>query len=168
VARLLTYLLTLAAGLVFWAGELWLNYLDYAGRSPLDLDERYQRTFLVTRNQLLLAELGFPLIMVIAFLGLLIVKFAARQVRIALGFVLLMSAEFWAWRSFVFDGSMSAIYLRDERHDPTLHLPNDFKAYMIGFIVLFLLIVLLRERPLGQDPDVLNARLQRSLKRWRD
>ena len=165
MARLITYLLTLGASLFFWAGELWLNYLDYTGNSPLNLDERYQRSFLFARNQLLLAELGFPLMMVIAFLALLIVKFAGRQVRLALGFVLLMSTEFWAWRAYVFDGRMATIFLRNENHDPSLQLPNDFQAYFIGFALAFLLVLILREKPLDQDPEQLNAKLDRALRR---
>jgi glucan phosphoethanolaminetransferase (alkaline phosphatase superfamily) len=165
MGRLLTYLFITAASAFFWAGELWLNYLDYTAKSPLDLDERYQRVFLVSRDPLLLAELGLPLLMTVAFIALLVVKFAAKSVRLALGFLLLMSSQFWAWRAFVFDGRMATIFLRNENEDPTLTMPNDFKWYMCAFAAALVVVIFLREYPIGQDQDLLHARLRRSLKK---
>ncbi len=165
MARLVTYILVMVAGLFFWALELYLNYKDYVGNSPFDLDEQYQRVFLFQRNLFLLAELAFPALMCIAFLVLLLVKFAAKPVRWALGFVLLLSTEFWAWRSFFFDGQMADIYLQNKNNDPTLVQPKDFVAYMIGFALLLVIVILLRDRPLHEDQDALHARLLRSLRK---
>ena len=164
MGRLVTYLLVIVGGLAFWISELLLNYNDYVGNSPFALEEQYQVRFLFQRSHLLLAELAFPVLMVISFLTLLIFKFAARQVRLALGFVLLLSTEFWVWRSFFFDGRMATLFLQSEAQDPNLMLPNDFKQYLIGFGLALALVIFLREYPLGQDTDALHARLRRSLR----
>jgi hypothetical protein len=163
MVRLVTYLIVLVGSLGFSVGELLLNYNDYVGNSPTDLTEKYQRVFLFQRNNLLLAEFGFPLLMVVALLLLLIFKFASRSVRIPLAFVLFLSAEFWVWRSFFFKGRMADLYLQSKYEDPFFQQGNLFIAYLVGFMLLFVLVVLVREYPLAEDQDALHERLRRSL-----
>lgn len=165
MARLVTYLLTMFAGLAFWVIELLANYRDYVGHSPFDLQEQYQRTFLFQRSQLIMSELAFPVMMILVFLLLLIFKFFAKSVRITLGFMLFVCTEFWVWRSFVFSNKMGTLYLQNEAENPVLVPQNDFRIYIVGFGLLFLLVIFLREYPLGQDQDALHARLRRSLEK---
>ncbi len=167
MARLVTYLLVMVAGLAFWVIELLANYKDYVGHTPQELKEQYQRTFVYEHNQLILAELAFPLMMVLTFLLMLIIKFFAKSVRILLGFMLVVCTEFWVWRSFVFKSKMGTIYLQNEAENPLLVPVNDFTAYWIGFALLLVLVIFLRERPLEQDQDALHARLRRSLQKSR-
>jgi hypothetical protein len=169
MGRLVLYLLIILAGLFFWSSELWFNYLDYSGHSALDLSEDYQRAFLFQRNQLLLSELGFPLMMVIAFAVLLVVKLTAKSVRYSLGFMLGLSMEFWAWRTFLFKGRMANLYIQSEMQDPQIMLPNEFQWFMIGFGVSLALIIFVREIPFDQDKEAWEQGLRDSLRKstWR-
>lgn len=168
MARLVLYLVSIVGSLLFWVMELWFNYRDYAGQSPLGLDERYQRYFLLTRDYLVFAELAIPVMMVVGLAIVLVAKLTARPVRPFFGGILLLSAEFWFWRAYFFDERMSTIYLRNEMEDPSIVLPNDFKAYAWIFMAAFALVLFLREKPLGEDGEALDRRLRHRLRKWRE
>ena len=57
------------------------------------------------------------------------------------------------------------LYLRSQENDPTIVLPDNFKEYMIGFAVAFAIVLLLKEFATGTDPDILDEKLKRSLRK---
>lgn len=164
MARLVTYLALLIGGLAFWAVELTLNYQTYSGHDPYSLGSDYQEAYVVYSSSFLFAELAFPLGMTLAFLLLLAFKLAARPVRTALALVLLVCAEFWMWRLWVFKGRMALFYLQNEANDPALTLPDHFREALLGFGLALLLVIGLRERKLGNDSERLHQRLRRRLR----
>jgi hypothetical protein len=168
MARFAAYLALIISGLAFWVIELLLNYKDYAGNDPFGLEQDYQKAFILNQTQLIIAELLFPFGMVIAFLLLLIFKATLHSVRVALGFLLFVGMEFWMWRAYIFKGRMAILYLQNDAKDPSLILPDTFKEYMVAFAVSFIILLLLREFAIGNDPDVLNEKLQRSLKKRKE
>lgn len=165
MGRFAAYLGVAIAGSTFWVIELLLNYRDYAGNNPFGLEDDYQKALLYNRTQLLFSELLFPFGMAVAFLAILVFKLAARSVRTALAFMLFLGMEFWMWRAYVFDVRIKIIYLQNEAKDPMLMLPHYFKEYMVGFGLVFLGILLLKEIAPADDLEHLDEQLKRSIQK---
>ncbi len=165
MGRFAAYLALAIGGIAFWVIELILNYKDYANNNPFGLEEEYQRAYIIDKTELVFAELLFPFGMALAFLLILIFKLTVRPVRVAIGFMLFLGMEFWMWRTYVFKGRVALLYLRSQENDPTIVLPDNFKEYMIGFAVAFAIVLLLKEFATGTDPDILDERLKRSLRK---
>jgi hypothetical protein len=168
MGRFAAYLAMAIGGLAFWVMELLLNYKDYISNDPFGLEEQYQQAFIVDKTHLIFAELLFPFGMALAFLLILVFKLVARPVRFIMGFVLFLGMEFWMWRSFFFEGRIAVLYLRNQENDPTLQLPDTFREYLIGFAVAFALVLVLKEYVTETDPAVLDEKLRRSLKQWKE
>ena len=168
MGRFATYLALAIGGFVFWVMELLLNYKDYISNDPFGLEEQYQQAFIIDKTQLIFAELLFPFGMALAFLLILIFKFVARPVRLVMGFMIFLGMEFWMWRAFFFKGRIAILYLRNQENDPTLQLPDSFSEYMIGFAVAFAILLILKEYATESDPAVLDEKLKRSLKNWKE
>jgi hypothetical protein len=163
--RLGAYLAIMIGSLTFWVIQLLLNYRMYVDNDPYSLGDEYQRSLITFRSPLLIAELLFPAGMVVAFVLLLIFKLAARTVRVALGFVLFLCMEFWMWRTFIFDQRIEVYYLQSETDNPMLVPPHQFMVYMIGFGVVFAVVLFLREYALENDPDRIHDRLKQDLEK---
>jgi hypothetical protein len=169
MGRLITYLLIIIGSLGFWMVELWVNYLEYAGHDPLDLKERYQIAYVAQSEYLIVSELLFPLLMTIGFLALLIFKLSARPVRFALGFFLMLAAEFWVWRAYFFKERMAVYYaLNEAPQNIQVFLPNHHQQFMLVFMAAFAIIVFMREsaydRTIGAE--IRDRKLRESLKSW--
>lgn len=145
MARLLTYLLTPILAAAFWLVELLNNYFDYTSHDPMDLAQDYQKAFVFNYGQLLVSELFLPLILAIGFIILVLFKVTGRSIRLALGFLIMLSTEFWAYRAFYFSERMLTYHIRTETKDPTIVLPDDYKLYLYAFLAAFLLIIFLKE-----------------------
>ena len=143
--RLLLYITLLCLGLLFWANELIFNYIDYVSHDPLALDADFQKAFVANYGQLILAELILPLVLALGFLITLLFKIAGRSSRWALGFLLFLSTEFWAYRAFFFKERMLTYHLRTELEDPSLVLPDSHTLYFIFFLAALIAVIFIRE-----------------------
>ncbi len=164
--RLLLYIALLVLGLLFWTNELVFNYYDYAGHDPMALGDDYQKAFVLNYGRLLMAELILPFILAFGFLLTLLFKLAGRSSRWALGFLLFLSTEFWAYRAFFFKERMLTYHIRTETKDPTLVLPDAHDIYFYCFLAALILLVLIKERlHEPPKPEPLNENLIEDLER---
>lgn len=147
MGRLLTYLLIPAFGCLASLAELLGNYMDYKGNDPLLLDRRYQMDVLFNRNALLGYELVVPLVLCLVFLLLLLFKLSGKAIRLSLGLFVMLAAEFWAYRSFFNDDAMVDFHMRNAAEDPSLQLDHQFHYRFIFYLICFVLILVIRERP---------------------
>lgn len=155
MGRLLTYLLIPAFSFIAALVELLGNYFDYRGNDPLVLDKRYQIDVLMNRNALLGYELVVPLVLCTVFLILLIFKLSGKTIRLTLGLFLMLAAEFWAYRSFFNNDSMLDFHLRNAAEDPGLQIDHQFQYRFFFYLVCFVAVLLVREKPKGiQSVDI--------------
>lgn len=164
--RLFLYIALLVLGLLFWANELVFNYYDYVGHDPTALAEDYQKAFVSNYGRLLLAELILPFILALGFLLALLFKFAGKSSRWALGFLLFLSTEFWAYRAFFFTERMLTYHLRTETKDPTLILPDSNHIYFFCFLAALLMVIFIKERQFeAPKPEPIDENLVDDLER---
>ncbi|MEM7039566.1 MAG: hypothetical protein AAF570_21505 [Bacteroidota bacterium] len=158
--RPIFYLLSLLANTVFWSVLLLFNYLDYTGIDPYQLQDDYATAFMSNRFMLLLAELLFPLAMVLGFMVLVFMKLRPRPVRWPYLLLLFMCVEFWVWRTFFFQDRLASYYFMSETKG--MELPySEVHGWILGvYVVIGIVILGVKEYTFGPDTPLERAMAQ--------
>ena len=166
MGRPLFYFTTVLFQLIFWVVELLTNYGDYLEGSPIFLKKAYSELFNLNRAPLIASELLVPLVMVVCFIVLMIMKLRSNGIRFSYLFILFLATEFWMVRAFVFPDRLVRYY---QMSDPEfyMHLPKSdpFLYYFIGHVVLFGLVFFIKEYSyIPQDELLANTKIKESQK----
>ena len=154
--RPIFYVLSLFFHATFWLVLLLSKYATYSGNAPEVLQQDYAEMFEANRLSLILAELFFPVLMMVASVVLIIVKFRPAPIRLPYLLMLFMGLEFWVWRSFFFQDRMGSYYEMSEmKMNPADQQEGHFLV-LIGYAMFFGLMYLVkeyREQDLALDID---------------
>ncbi|HHG84877.1 MAG TPA: hypothetical protein ENJ82_09005 [Bacteroidetes bacterium] len=143
--RPLFYVLSLIFHASFWLVLLLANYSDYTGSAPEVLQKDYSELFEANRLSLVLAELFFPFLMVVASLILILVKFRPRPIRLPYMLLLLMGLEFWLWRTFFFPDRMATYYAMSDLKINPENAQEGHYVLLIAYLIFGMLIFLIKE-----------------------
>lgn len=148
MARVFLYFTLPLLFLIYWIILLLTGYSGFVGNDPYMLDGSYLLAFASNQTKILFSELLFPLAMVLAFLLTFILKLINRPIRPVLGLFSLLSLEFFCYRQFIFPDQYQDYHrgfeagMRMDMAEPAHYFVE------IGIMaVVFLVIVLLKERP---------------------
>ncbi|MEM0995483.1 MAG: hypothetical protein AAGN35_00320 [Bacteroidota bacterium] len=163
--RPIFYVLSLFVHAGFWLVILLVNYTTYTSGAPEELEQQYYRLFEDNRTQLVVAELVFPVAMLVCSILLIAIKFRPSPIRLPYLLMLFMGVEFWLWRWLFFPDRMSTYYaLNDQRFFAVDH-SEGHEFTLLGYGLFFLLMVGIREYTVPEN--LLDAALDRLKRRLR-
>jgi uncharacterized membrane protein YhaH (DUF805 family) len=159
MGRPLFYFTTVLFQAMFWLIELLANYSDYLEGSPIFLKKPYVEMFNMNRIPLLVSELLVPLVMLVSFIALAVIKLRSTGIRYAYLLILFIAMEFWMVRAFIFPDRMLRYYqMSDPEYYQNAGQGDPFLYYFIAHVVLFALVVIVKEYSYIPEDELIAAR----------
>lgn len=146
MARTLLYLLLPLAYLAFWTIFLFSNYDTYSSSDPEMLSRDYLFLFVGQRQQLLFAEMIFPLSMAFFFLLIMVLRLRMKSMRIPLLIAQFLSLEFFIYRQFFFSDSYASYQAASQMELPLEYAEqNSYLVFIVAMGLGFLLTLVVRD-----------------------